>query len=95
MVVLCNHPARTVEHRVKSITVKGIPASVLKKLKSRAEAHRRSLNSELLVELERLASEEPEDPVKLLAEIDAARVGMRPLGLTDAEVRRAIRWGRE
>ncbi len=83
------------EPAVKSITVKGIPETVLKKLKKRAEANRRSLNSEILVQLERVADETSPDRARLLAEIDAARSALPRLGLTSTEIRRAVRSGRE
>lgn len=52
-----------------ALTIKGIPDEVYRKLKAAAERHRRSLNSEAIVCLERSLSTEREDPGELLADL--------------------------
>ena len=56
-----------------SITVKDIPEKLHRRLKARALAHRRSLNSEIIASLEAAASAEKLDPDTLLARAAALR----------------------
>lgn len=57
-----------------SITVKGIPASLHRKLKELARRERRSLNAEILYRLERAAAESEElQPDQYLAAVRSAR----------------------
>jgi plasmid stability protein len=58
---------------VASITVKDIPEKLHRRLKARALAHRRSLNSEIIASLEAAASAEKLDPDTLLARAAALR----------------------
>jgi plasmid stability protein len=58
---------------VASITVKDIPEKLHRRLKARALAHRRSLNSEIIASLEAAASAEKLDPDALLARAAALR----------------------
>lgn len=76
-----------------SLTIKNVPEPVLRSLKSRAAAHRRSVNSEVLACLEAIALPTPVDPDALLAEIRGARVTpKRPI--TDKMINRSKRAGR-
>ncbi len=63
-----------------SFTVKGIPDDLYQRLKERAAAHRRSINSELIVCLERALLGDRIDPEQMLARADAVRerLGIRP-----------------
>jgi plasmid stability protein len=78
-----------------ALTIKRIPDEVYRKLKAAAERHRRSLNSEAIVCLERSLVTEREDPGELLADLRRwhRRLGERPR-LSDAFVRKAKREGR-
>ena len=68
-----------------SITVKDIPEKLHRRLKARALAHRRSLNSEIIASLEAAASSEKIDPDALLAR--AAALRSRVTGrLTDTDL---------
>jgi plasmid stability protein len=70
---------------VPSITVKDIPEKLHRRLKARALAHRRSLNSEIIASLEAAASSEKIDPDTLLAR--AAALRSRVTGrLTDTDL---------
>jgi plasmid stability protein len=70
---------------VPSITVKDIPEKLHRRLKARALAHRRSLNSEIIASLEAAASSEKIDPDALLAR--AAALRSRVTGrLTDTDL---------
>jgi plasmid stability protein len=68
-----------------SITVKDVPEKLHRRLKARALAHRRSLNSEIIACLEAAASAQKLDPDALLAR--AAVLRNRVAGrLTDADL---------
>ncbi len=79
---------------MRSFTLKGIPDDLYERLKRSAEAHRRSVNSEVLVLLERALTGRRRDPQESLARADAlrARLGLTPL--TDDELERSKRAGR-
>jgi len=59
-----------------TMTLKGIPDELLDKLKARAELHRRSLNAEALVALERHVGPTRYDPDEMLERIRATRARM-------------------
>lgn len=76
-----------------SLTIKNIPDPVLRKLKSRAASHRRSLNSEVIACLEALVQPAPLDVEAVMAEARSVRVTpKRPL--TDRMLNRFRRTGR-
>lgn len=56
-----------------TLTVKNIPTELYERLKASAAEHRRSLNSEILVCLERALFSERLDPATQLARADALR----------------------
>jgi plasmid stability protein len=78
-----------------SLTVKGIPDDLLKGMRERARAHRRSLNSEALVAFERSVGSVPRNPDEILARLDALHreIGSVP-HLTPEEMEDAINEGR-
>jgi plasmid stability protein len=77
-----------------SLTIKGVPDPLYRRLKQRAAAHRRSLNSEILVCLEQAVAAERVDPAAVLARADALRERLRVPRLTDARLRAAKAAGR-
>lgn len=77
-----------------SLTLKGIPDDVLKRLRRVAETNRRSLNREVIERLERSLEARRLDPASLLARVDALRVRLALKPLDDAAIRRAKRPGR-
>lgn len=77
-----------------TITLKGVPDALHADLKQAAEENRRSLNSEILVRLERTLSTRREEPEALLARLRAARRRVGDAPLTDAQVTAAKRTGR-
>jgi plasmid stability protein len=77
-----------------TLTIKGLPDSVYERLKALADAHRRSLNGEIIVCLERAVSATRFDPVAWLAEVKAFREGLNIEPLTDRELREARQAGR-
>ena len=50
-----------------TITVKNIPADLYERLKQAARAHRRSINSEIIVYIERAVLAEKVDPEAIIA----------------------------
>lgn len=81
---------------MRSITIKGIPDPLYRRIKRRAAEHRRSLNSEVIVRLEQSVMAEPIDPKALLADIDALhkKLKLKLPPLTDDFLRAAKNWGR-
>ena len=77
-----------------TLTIKGLPDAVYERLKEQADAHRRSLNGEIIVCLERATSATPVDPAAWLARARTFREGLNIRPLTDAELRAARRAGR-
>jgi plasmid stability protein len=77
-----------------SLTIKSIPDTLLEQLRQSAIAHRRSLNSEVLVRLERSLGSTQIDPDAFLARVQALhrRVSLPPL--TDELLEQARTEGR-
>ncbi len=64
-----------------TLTIKGLPPELYHRLKTQAATHRRSLNGEIIVCLERTLATGPIDANGWLAEVKAfrARAAVRPL----------------
>ncbi len=77
-----------------SFTLKNIPDELYSRLKRSATAHRRSINSEALVCLERALVDQRTDPEPLLRRVDAVRERVRGPQLTDRALRTARNTGR-
>lgn len=77
-----------------SFTLKGIPPDLYRRLKRSAAEHRRSINSEVLVLLERALTVRQVNVEKTLAQLDALRSRLRVTPLTERALRRAKREGR-
>ncbi len=78
-----------------SFTLKNIPDDLYALLRQSAAAHRRSINKEALVCLERaLGNRGDEDVDTLLQRIDAFRRGLKIRSLTDGALREARDRGR-
>lgn len=77
-----------------TLTVKGIPNELYALLKRRAAEHRRSMNAEILVCLERALRSAPTDPAAALDRADAVREHVTGPPLTAADIRRARTRGR-
>lgn len=77
-----------------TVTVKNIPADTYERLKEVAGAHRRSINSEIIVCLERALGGRKIDPETVLARARQLRkmTGRRPA--TDAQFTKAKTAGR-
>lgn len=72
-----------------TLTIKGLPDAVYERLKAQAEAHRRSLNGEIIRCLERAVGSAPVDPAEWLAAARAFREGLPGKPLTERELRAA------
>ena len=79
---------------MRSITIKGIPDPLYKRIKQRAAQHRRSINSEVIVCLEEVVTAPRLDPKAYLARVDALRERLALPPLTDEELRAAKKEGR-
>jgi hypothetical protein len=79
---------------MKTITLKGIPETLYRALKRRALANRRSLNSEVLVALERAVGTRALSPAERLAILDSLRQHVRGPFLTEETINTAKRQGR-
>jgi plasmid stability protein len=77
------------------LTIKGMPDSLYRRLKKRATANRRSLNSEILSCLEEVTGRIPPDATQLLKMADERRNSVKLPFLTDKFLRAAINRGRK
>lgn len=77
-----------------SLTIKSIPDELLDRLRESAAAHRRSLNSEVLMRLERSLGSSRIGPEALLARIDAHRENIKMKPISDEFLEQAKREGR-
>jgi hypothetical protein len=80
-----------------TLTIKGMPEALYRRLKARAAAARRSLNSEILRCLEEATVAEPLDAVEIrtrLSRADAVRERLNVPPLTEAKLRAAKSRGR-
>ncbi|MEP6834462.1 MAG: Arc family DNA-binding protein [Gemmatimonas sp.] len=77
-----------------TITLKGLPDALHERLKQQAAANRRSLNSEVIVCLERAVATHGMDPASILARIDAMHTSLTMQPTTDAAITLAKNSGR-
>lgn len=78
-----------------TLTIKNFPDQLYAQLKARAAEHRRSINSEAILVVERaLAERKVADPAKLLATLRRQRARLKDIYLTDEELRAARELGR-
>lgn len=78
-----------------TLTIKNLPDTLYHRLKELAAEHRRSLNSEAILAVERAVSaERPRDPQDILVELRAARHRLDQVFVTDSALRKARTGGR-
>ena len=77
-----------------TLTIKNIPDTVVRRLKRRAAAHRRSLNHEVITMLEAATQATPVDTEELFARARAVRVTPKGVKLTNALIDRWKNEGR-
>lgn len=78
-----------------SITVRNIPDELYAQLKASAEVHRRSINSELLVCLEKVLSSQQIDVDEVLSSARALRSQLNGFRATEEDLNQAKAEGRE
>jgi plasmid stability protein len=78
-----------------TITVKNIPPELYELLKSSAQAHRRSINSEIITCLENTLRSRRVEPDAFLARIDALQQRIPLPPLTDEILQRGKEYGRK
>ena len=77
-----------------NITIKNIPEKLYRRVKASAAAHHRSVNSEVIVCLEKALAARSVDPDVFLADVRALRASLGKLRVTDRELGLAKRSGR-
>jgi len=77
-----------------TITVKNIPEQLYERLKQVAEANRRSINSEVIVCIERAVGSQRIDPDEMIAEARVLREKTADYFITDEELTEAKVTGR-
>ena len=77
-----------------TLTIKGLPDALYRRLKRQAEAHRRSLNGEIIVCLERALGASQPDARGWLEQAQRLRNRIRVQPLTDRQLRAARQAGR-
>jgi plasmid stability protein len=77
-----------------TLTIKGLPEALYRRLKRRAARHRRSLNSEIIVCLEQATNLPTIDPETWLLEADELRANLALTPLTESTLRRVKAAGR-
>ncbi len=77
-----------------ALTIKNIPDDLYKQLKIKAELHRRSINSEVLVYLEQALQLNKMAPTERLNRIEQLRATIKPNQITAQDIDQAINSGR-
>lgn len=77
-----------------ALTIKNIPDSLYEQLKSAAELHRRSINSEVLVCLEKVLVAKKTNTNDRLQRIEQLRASIKPNIITADDINQAIENGR-
>lgn len=82
------------KNEVATITLKSIPDDLYERLKQRAMAHHRSINSEVIVCLERAVQGDRVDPDSFLPKLEALQKKAKLPPLTEKVLREAKNQGR-
>ncbi|MCO6439627.1 MAG: Arc family DNA-binding protein [Nitrococcus mobilis] len=77
-----------------TMTLKNVPEELYERLKEAAARHRRSLNNEVIVCLERALEGGRADPAALLAQVRQVRARTAGVFVTEADLRAARDEGR-
>ena len=77
-----------------ALTIKNIPDTLYQQLKTAAELHRRSINSEVLIYLERALIASKTSPTERLNRIEQLRATIKPNSITPEDIEQAINSGR-
>ena len=77
-----------------ALTIKNIPDTLYQQLKTAAELHRRSINSEVIVCLEKTLAATKITPADRLSRIEQMRSGIKTNNITPEDIELAINSGR-
>ena len=77
-----------------NLTIKNVPDRLYGRLKRSAKLNRRSLNSEVIVNLEKALTATAPDPEEFLRRARAIRASTPRFFITERELQKAKRWGR-
>jgi plasmid stability protein len=77
-----------------ALTIKNIPDTIYEQLKTAAELHRRSINSEVLIYLERALLATKTSPAERLSRIEQLRDNIKSNSITPEDIEQAINSGR-
>jgi len=77
-----------------ALTIKNIPESLYQQLKNAAELHRRSINSEVIVCLEKTLAATRITPADRLSRIEQLRSSIKTNSITPENIDEAINSGR-
>ncbi len=77
-----------------ALTIKNIPDTLYEQLKTAAELHRRSINSEVLIYLERALLATKISPTERLSRIEQLRANIKFNNITPEDIEQAINSGR-
>ena len=77
-----------------TLTIKNLPDGTYRQLKESASMHRRSINGEAIVCLERVLGSERVDPQRFLEEVRLLRSRLPDVQVSDEELRSARNEGR-
>jgi antitoxin FitA len=78
-----------------TLTIRNLPDALYAELKARAAEHRRSLNSEAILAVQRAVAQPSEpDPARLLAALRRGRARLTRVHVTDRDLRTAKARGR-
>jgi plasmid stability protein len=76
---------------VATLTIKNLPDSLYRRLKAKAAEHRRSINSEVILAIERaVANSGAPEPEEIVAALRQARSRLTGVFVTDTDLRRAF-----
>ncbi len=73
-----------------ALTIKNIPELLYQQLKNAAELHRRSINSEVIVCLEKTLAVSPITPAERLSRIEQLRASIKTNNITAEDIELAI-----
>ncbi|SJM90912.1 conserved hypothetical protein [Crenothrix polyspora] len=77
-----------------ALTIKNIPDVLYEQLKATAELHRRSINSEVIVCLEKMLTSTKMTPADRLSRIEQLRSSIKVNSISPEDIEQAINTGR-
>ena len=77
-----------------ALTIKNIPDTLYQQLKTAAELHRRSINSEVIICLEKTLAATKITPADRLSRIEQLRASIKTNSITSEDIDEAINNGR-